>query len=163
MEIYNSVLWSAELSEHSDMKIVIDNEALYEISFKHKNIKDPTFNDFNDIVSDMLIHKSALVRFTGKGAHDYIYISNNMKPCPRMGYLLPSFVFNLSEDKYDDVIKGIHDNSSFLWTVSTKNETNLWNMSIVRGEIQSFEFEDKMLEYRNSTDYKQDGNEWIYY
>ena len=84
----------------------------------------------------MLVHKSSMIRFESKGNYDNKYIANIMKPLSMMKYLLPSFWFELNESNYDEVIKEMHDNSGYLCSVNTKNETNLWNMFISRGEIQ---------------------------
>ena len=156
LEIYNSTLWFNNIVYYTDFNIFMDNEALYEIWFKHKKIKDPTFDDFNNVVSDMLVHKSSILRFPGRPNYDNRFVGHCLRPDPMIKYFYSSHVLDLSENNYEETIKSLHDQSNWMLSMDTKNETNFSSMVISRGEISSFDFDDKIIEFRNSTGYIRD-------
>ena len=66
VEPYNALLSVHQLVENSDMTLCIDNEALYEISQRTLKVKQPTFDDLNTVVSQVMCGVTTSLRFPGQ-------------------------------------------------------------------------------------------------
>ena len=52
-EPYNSVLSTHSLLEHTDVSVLLDNEAIYDICRRSLDIDRPTYNNLNRLVSQV--------------------------------------------------------------------------------------------------------------
>ncbi|GJS47833.1 tubulin alpha chain [Tanacetum coccineum] len=62
---HNSVLSTHSLLEHTDVSVLLDNEALYDICSKSSDIERPIYTNLNRLVSQVLTSLSASLRFDG--------------------------------------------------------------------------------------------------
>lgn len=53
VEPYNSVLSSHSLLEHTDVAVLLDNEAIYDICRRSLDIERPTYTNLNRLVSQV--------------------------------------------------------------------------------------------------------------
>lgn len=65
VEPYNSILGTQSLIEHSDVSIMLDNEALYDICRRNLDIERPTYTNLNRITSQVVSSLTASLRFEG--------------------------------------------------------------------------------------------------
>lgn len=65
VESYNSVLGTQTLIEHSDVSIMLDNEALYDICRRNLDIERPNYTNLNRITSQVVSSLTASLRFEG--------------------------------------------------------------------------------------------------
>merc|ERR1712168_597111 len=62
VEPYNSVLSTHALLEHTDVCVVLDNEAVYAICHKSLNITTPTYSNLNRLISQVISSLTASLR-----------------------------------------------------------------------------------------------------
>jgi hypothetical protein len=55
VEPYNSVLSTHSLLEHTDVSILLDNEAIYDICRRSLDIERPTYTNLNRLVSQVCL------------------------------------------------------------------------------------------------------------
>lgn len=60
VEPYNSVLSTHSLLEHTDVAVLLDNEAIYDICRRSLDIERPTYTNLNRLVSQVLAHLQLL-------------------------------------------------------------------------------------------------------
>ncbi|VAH09635.1 unnamed protein product [Triticum turgidum subsp. durum] len=65
VEPYNSVLSTHSLLEHTDVSILLDNEAIYDICRRSLDIERPTYTNLNRLVSQVISSLTASLRFDG--------------------------------------------------------------------------------------------------
>lgn len=73
VEPYNSVLSTHSLLEHTDVSVLLDNEAIYDICRRSLDIERPTYTNLNRLVSQVC-------NFTEcPGIQEYLVESNKLK------------------------------------------------------------------------------------
>lgn len=55
VEPYNSVLSTHSLLEHTDVSVLLDNEAIYDICRRSLDIERPTYTNLNRLVSQVIV------------------------------------------------------------------------------------------------------------
>merc|ERR1712039_639111 len=65
IEPYNSVLTTHMLLDHTDITMILDNEAIYGICLKNLNIKNPTYVNLNRTIGQVCSSLTASLRFKG--------------------------------------------------------------------------------------------------
>ncbi|CAI7765899.1 unnamed protein product [Closterium sp. NIES-54] len=65
VEPYNSVLSTHSLLEHTDVAVLLDNEAIYDICRRSLDIERPTYTNLNRLVSQVISSLTASLRFDG--------------------------------------------------------------------------------------------------
>jgi tubulin beta len=96
VEPYNATLAVHQLSEDSDMTVVLDNEALHDISTRSLGLPRPTYGDLNHLVSLVMTGVTASMRFSGQLNSDMRELAVNLIPFPRLHFLMTSFAPVLS-------------------------------------------------------------------
>ncbi|KAJ7583604.1 beta-tubulin 2 [Mycena floridula] len=91
VENYNAMLATHQLIDNSDFSVMIDNEALYDISTNVIKQKSPTFKDLNALVAKVMCGVSASLRFPGQLNGDLRKLCVNLVPFPRLHFLMPSY------------------------------------------------------------------------
>jgi tubulin alpha len=91
VEPYNSVLATHSLLENSDICIVLDNEAVYDICKKRLSIEKPIYNDLNRLVSLVISSITASLRFKGSLNVDINEYQTNLVPYPRIHFMVTSY------------------------------------------------------------------------
>jgi tubulin alpha len=66
VEAYNALLSTHWLLDHTDVSLVFDNHALYDICNKLLDIKCPTFSSFNSLIRKIASSITASLRFEGE-------------------------------------------------------------------------------------------------
>ena len=104
VEPYNALLSVHQLVENSDMTLCIDNEALYDVTQRTLKVKEPTFDDLNTVVSQVMCGVTTSLRFPGQlngcvlifwssrplltpQTSDLRKLAMNLIPFPRVGVL----------------------------------------------------------------------------
>ena len=65
VEPYNSVLSTHSLLEHTDVAVMLDNEAVYDICRSSLSIDKPTYTNLNRIIAQIVSSITASLRFDG--------------------------------------------------------------------------------------------------
>merc|ERR1711874_297456 len=88
VEPYNAVLSSHQLLENSDETFIIDNEAMYNISYNVLKKYAPKYSDLNYLISCVMAGVTASLRFPGKLNGDLRKLGVNLVPFPRLHFFL---------------------------------------------------------------------------
>jgi tubulin alpha len=99
VEPYNSVLSTHSLIEHTDVSVLLDNEAIYDICKKSLNIDRPTYTNLNRLVSQVISSLTASLRFSGALNVDITEFQTNLVPYPRIHFMLSSYAPVITAEK----------------------------------------------------------------
>lgn len=99
VEPYNAVLATHSLLEHTDVVVVLDNEAIYDICQKSLNIERPTYTNLNRLIAQVISSITASLRFDGALNVDITEFQTNLVPYPRIHFMLSSYAPLISSEK----------------------------------------------------------------
>ncbi|XP_045816913.1 tubulin alpha-5 chain-like isoform X3 [Trifolium pratense] len=99
VEPYNSVLSTHSLLEHTDVVVLLDNEAIYDICKKSLDIERPTYTNFNRLISQIISSLTTSLRFDGAINVDITEFQTNLVPYPRIHFMLSSYAPVISAAK----------------------------------------------------------------
>jgi tubulin alpha len=101
VEPYNGLLSTHWLLDHTDVSLVLDNEALYEICQKKLDIKKPSYDNLNRIIAKVVSSMTAALRFDGELNVDMNEFQTNLVPFPRLHFMTTSLAPVISKGKAD--------------------------------------------------------------
>lgn len=86
VEPYNAVLGTSMTINDSDLVMMCDNEAMYEICADKLEIPHPVYNHLNRIVSQLYSSLTVSFRFSSSIDHDLVHLQTNLVPFPRIHF-----------------------------------------------------------------------------
>merc|ERR1711929_19768 len=99
VEPYNTVLCVHSLLEHTDVTIMMDNEALYDICRRNLDIERPSYVNLNRLIAQVISSLTASLRFDGALNVDVTEFQTNLVPYPRIHFMLSSYAPVISAEK----------------------------------------------------------------
>jgi len=99
VEPYNSVLSTHSLLEHTDVAVILDNEAVYDICRRNLDIERPTYTNLNRLLAQVISSLTASLRFDGALNVDVTEFQTNLVPYPRIHFMLSSYAPVISAEK----------------------------------------------------------------
>jgi len=99
VEPYNAMLSTHWLLDHTEVSIVLDNEAIYGICQKQLDIKRPTYSHINIIVAKVVSSMTAALRFDGELNVDLGEFQTNLVPFPRLHFMTTALAPVVSSKK----------------------------------------------------------------
>ena len=90
VEPYNGLLSTHWLLDHTDVSLVLDNEAIYTICQKKLDIKKPSYSNLNRIIAKVVSSMTAALRFQGELNVDMNEFQTNLVPFPRLHFMTTS-------------------------------------------------------------------------
>jgi len=99
VEPYNGLLSTHWLLDHTDVSLVLDNEALYEMCQTHLDIDHPNYGHLNRIIAKTISSVTASLRFKGELNVDMNEFQTNLVPFPRLHFMTTSLAPCVSKDK----------------------------------------------------------------
>ncbi|KAJ3490845.1 hypothetical protein NLI96_g1125 [Meripilus lineatus] len=166
VEPYNALLSIHQLVENSDMTMLIDNEALFEITTRTLKTKNPSFEDLNVLVAQVMCGVSTSLRFPGQLNGDLRKLGLNLVPFPRLHFLMPSYApfYDPSAKAFQrvsvaDLTSAVFDRRNLLVACDPRYGRYLTAATIFRGKVSANEAEQTIsdLQRKNSHQFV----EWI--
>merc|ERR1711904_335356 len=99
VEPYNSILSTHSLLEHTDVAVMLDNEAIYDICRRSLDIERPTYTNLNRLIAQVISSLTASLRFDGALNVDVTEFQTNLVPYPRIHFMLSSYAPVISAEK----------------------------------------------------------------
>jgi len=90
VEPYNALLSTHWLLDHTDVSLLLDNEALYDICKKRLDIERPSYSNLNVVITKVISSMTAALRFAGELNVDLNEFQTNLVPFPRLHFMTTS-------------------------------------------------------------------------
>merc|ERR1711881_702638 len=99
VEPYNAMLSTHWLLDHTEVSILLDNEAIYAICQKQLDVDRPSYAELNMIISKVISSMTASLRFDGELNVDLGEFQTNLVPFPRLHFMTTSLAPVINKDK----------------------------------------------------------------
>merc|ERR1711881_668505 len=87
VEPYNALLTTHHLLDFTEVSMVLDNEACYDICQTRLDLARPTYSDINMVISKAISSMTASLRFDGELNVDLNEFQTNLVPFPRLHFM----------------------------------------------------------------------------
>jgi len=101
VEPYNALLTTHWLLDHTEISVLLDNEAMYEICQKHLDIKRPSYDTLNRLIAKAVSSMTASLRFEGELNVDLNEFQTNLVPFPRLHFMITAMAPITTQKKKD--------------------------------------------------------------
>jgi tubulin alpha len=101
VEPYNALLTTHWLLDHTEVSVLLDNEAIYEICQKQLSIPRPSYENLNRLIAKVISSMTASLRFEGELNVDLNEFQTNLVPFPRLHFMTTGMSPILSKDKQE--------------------------------------------------------------
>merc|ERR1712176_534059 len=99
VEPYNAMLSTHWLLDHTEVSLMLDNEAIYAICQKQLNEKRPSYKNLNEIIAKVVSSMTAALRFDGEANVDLGEFQTNLVPFPRLHFMTTALAPVVSKKK----------------------------------------------------------------
>merc|ERR1712048_70862 len=99
VEPYNAMLSTHWLLDHTEVSVLLDNEAIYAICQKQLNIDRPSYLQLNIIIAKVISSMTASLRFDGELNVDLGEFQTNLVPFPRLHFMTTALAPVISKKK----------------------------------------------------------------
>jgi len=90
VEPYNALVTTHHLLDYTEVSLVLDNEALYEICQRDLLVRRPSYANLNNLISKVISSTTASLRFDGELNVDLNEFQTNLVPFPRLHFMTSS-------------------------------------------------------------------------
>jgi len=87
VEPYNAMLSTHWLLDHTEVSVLLDNEAIYAICQKQLDVARPSYKQLNIIIAKVISSMTASLRFDGELNVDLGEFQTNLVPFPRLHFM----------------------------------------------------------------------------
>jgi tubulin alpha len=101
VEPYNALLATHWLLDHTEVSLLLDNEACYDLISKSLGIKRPDYLNINSLITKVVSSMTASLRFKGEMNVDLNEFQTNLVPFPRLHFMTTSISPVLTADKIE--------------------------------------------------------------
>jgi len=99
VEPYNAMLSTHWLLDHTEVSVVLDNEAIYGICQKQLDIDRPSYANLNIVIAKVISSMTASLRFDGELNVDLGEFQTNLVPFPRLHFMTTALAPVVSKKK----------------------------------------------------------------
>lgn len=142
VEPYNSVLSTHSLLEHTDVAVLLDNEAIYDICRRSLDIERPTYTNLNRLISQVISSLTTSLRFDGAINVDITEFQTNLVPYPRIHFMLSSYAPVISSAKayheqlsVPEITNAVFDPSSMMVKCDPRHGKYMACCLMYRGDV----------------------------
>jgi tubulin beta len=158
VEPYNATLSVHQLVENSDLVMVIDNEALYDICFRTLKLTTPTYGDLNHLISTAMSGTTCCLRFPGQLNSDLRKLAVNLVPFPRLHFFMIGFAPLTSRASaafraltVPELTAQIFDARNMMCASDPRHGRYLTAAAVFRGKMSTKEVDEQMLNVLNKS------------
>jgi tubulin alpha len=101
VEPYNALLTTHWLLDHTEVSLLLDNEAIYGLCQRNLDVKHPSYENLNRLVCKVISSMTASLRFDGEMNVDLNEFQTNLVPFPRLHFMLTAMAPILTQEKID--------------------------------------------------------------
>jgi tubulin alpha len=101
VEPYNALLTTHWLLDHTEVSLLLDNEAIYGLLQKNLAVKHPSYDNLNRLICKVISSMTASLRFAGELNVDLNEFQTNLVPFPRLHFMLTSMAPILTKEKLE--------------------------------------------------------------
>lgn len=155
VEPYNTVLSLSQLVEASNETFCLDNKALYNIFQKTLKVAQPTHNDLNSLVAQVMSGVTTSLRYPGQLNSDLRKLAVNLVPFHRLHFFTVGYAPLMSQSSRSfnsvsvpEITQQILDGRNLMAGVDPREGKYLTCGAFFRGHCSVKEVEDEMLKYR---------------
>ncbi|XP_034710526.1 tubulin alpha chain-like, partial [Vitis riparia] len=116
-EPYNSDLSTHSLLEHTNVAVLLDNEAIYDICRRSLDIECPTYTNLNRLVSQVISSLTTSLRIDGALNVNVTEFLTNLVPYPRIHFMFSSYAPVVSAEKTYHEQVSVTENHRPIWRV----------------------------------------------
>jgi tubulin alpha len=142
VEPYNSVLSLHNMVDLTDVTVMLDNEALYDICKRGQDIEGPSYVNLNRLIAQVVSSLTASIRFDGAVNVDLWEYEKNLVPYPRVHFTIPSYAPVHDPSKADsehmtveEITKSVFEPSQYLCKCDPRNGKYLACFLSYRGDV----------------------------
>jgi len=99
VEPYNAMLSTHWLLDHTEVSVILDNEAIYGICQKQLDVERPSYEQLNCIIAKVISSMTASLRFDGELNVDLGEFQTNLVPFPRLHFMTTALAPVISKKK----------------------------------------------------------------
>merc|ERR1712025_789216 len=99
VEPYNAMLTTHWLLDHTEVSVVLDNEAIYAICQKQLDTDRPSYLELNQVIAKVVSSMTAALRFDGEANVDLGEFQTNLVPFPRLHFMTTALAPVISKKK----------------------------------------------------------------
>merc|ERR1711971_1302017 len=107
VEPYNALLTTHWLLDHTEISVLLDNEAMYEICQKHLDIKRPSYDVLNRLIAKAVSSMTASLCFEGELNVDLNEFQTNLVPFPRLHFMITAMAPITTQKKKEKTNKKV--------------------------------------------------------
>ena len=142
VEPYNSVLSTHALLEHTDCTFTLDNEALYDVCTKSLGITNPSYENLNRLIAQVISSLTASLRFDGALNVDVTEFQTNLVPYPRIHFMLTAYAPIVSQEKAGhenfsvaEITSSVFEPSSMMTKCDPRHGKYMASCLMYRGDV----------------------------
>merc|ERR1712176_1471110 len=99
VEPYNAMLSTHWLLDHTEVSVLLDNEAIYGICQKQLDTERPSYANLNEVICKVVSSMTASLRFDGELNVDLGEFQTNLVPFPRLHFMTTALAPVISKKK----------------------------------------------------------------
>lgn len=142
VEPYNSVLSTHALMEYTDVSLVFDNEAIYDICRTRLGIQAPSYLHLNRQIAQVVSSMTSSLRYDGSLNTDINEFQTNLVPFPRIHFVVPSYAPTVStaqafmeKNSVAEMTSAVFDPSTMLTKVDPRVGKYMACCLMYRGDV----------------------------
>lgn len=139
---YNSILTLKRLILSTDSVVVIDNTSLNRIFVEKLKLNNPTFQQTNNLISNVMSASTTTLRYPGSMNNDMISLISSLIINPKCHFLVTSYtpitvdkhISNVQKTTVLDVMKRLLHTKNIMVSVPVRRGMYISILNIIRGE-----------------------------
>lgn len=160
VEPYNAILALANLAKYASACVVLDNEALFRIASDKLEVENPSLEDLNLIISQVMVNITASIRFSGTMNIDLAKLVTNLVPYDTVNFFLAStaplvLTGKESFENYSiqDLSLSLFDKDNILADMNPSEGKYLAASVLFRGKVLATEITEAMSQIKEQYDF----------